>query len=102
MNKQKDYDLKDYIWEEEEFEFQPKVNRHKKFLHAKKRQLEKEKHVDERKRKLTNNYLNDVEVIKNEHERYTNKIKDAENRIAYEEYDMDFDEEEKFINYKIH
>ena len=101
-NEQKDYDLKDYIWEEEEFEFQPKVNRHKKFLHAKKRQLEKEKYVNERKRNLINNYLNDVEVIKNEYERYTNKIKDAENRIAYEEYDMDFDEEEKFINYKIH
>jgi len=101
-NPQKEIDLKDYTWEEEEFKFQPKVNRHKKFLHAKKRQLEKEKYVDERKRKLINNYLNDVEVIKNEHERYTNKIKDAENRIAYEEYDMDFDEEEKFINYKIH
>lgn len=91
MNKQKDYDLKDYIWEEEDFEFQPKVNRHKKFLHAKKRQLEKERKA----------FLKD-KVIQMDNEIYEAKKKNAEKRIAYEDYDLDFDEEEKFINYKIH
>ena len=99
MNKPKDYNLRDYIWEEEEFQFTPKVNRHKKFLHSKKRQLEKERYVDKRKRNLINNYLNDVEVIKKEHERYVAKLEDAENRIAYEDYDIEDDDD--FVRYRI-
>lgn len=98
-NKHQDYNLRDYIWEEEEFTFQPKVNRHKKFLHAKKRQLEKEKYVNERKRNLINNYLNDIEVIKNDHERYVAKLKDAERRITYEDYDLEDDDD--FVRYRI-
>ena len=98
-NKHQDYNLKDYIWEEEEFTFQPKTNRHKKFLHAKMRQLEKEKYVNERKRNLINNYLNNIEVIKNDHERYVVKLKDAERRIAYEDYDLEDDND--FVRYRI-
>ena len=37
-----------------------------------------------------------------DNEIYEAKKKNAEKRIAYEDYDLDFDEEEKFINYKIH
>ena len=98
-NNPKDYNLKDYTWEEEEFQFTPKVNRHKKFLHSKKRQLEKERYVDKQKRNLINSYLNDIEVIKNDHERYAAKLKDAENRIAYEDYDIEDDEQ--FVRYRI-
>ena len=90
-NKQ-DYNLKDYIWEEEEFSFQPKINRHKKFLHAKKRQLEKEKYADNKK-VWTDPIYND------EYNRIMAKREDAERRIAYEDYDLEDDDD--FVRYRI-
>ena len=86
-NKQKDYNLNDFIWEEEEFKFEPKVNRHRKFLHAKKRQLEKERYANTK----------DI-VISFEHEIYETKRQDAEKRLAYEDYDFD---DEDFTGYRI-
>lgn len=91
-NKTQDYDLKDFTWEEEEFQFQPKVNRHKKFLHAKKRQLEKEKNAD-KKRQFTD------QIIWDEYGRMMSKREDAERRIAYEDYDLEDDED--FTRYRI-
>ncbi len=91
-NKTQDYDLKDFTWEEEEFQFQPKINRHKKFLHAKKRQLEKEKNAD-KKRQFTD------QIIWDEYGRMMSKREDAERRIAYEDYDLEDDED--FTRYRI-
>jgi hypothetical protein len=88
-NKQKDYNLKDYIWEEEEFTFQPKVNRHKKFLHAKKRQLEKEKYANQKK-VFTDPFILD------EHQRYTSKV---EQSLIQDYYDRE--DEEDFVGYRI-
>ena len=85
----KEIDLKDFIWEEEEFQFNPKVNRHKKFLHSKKRQLEKEKFAD--KKKIFNDSL-----ILDEHNRYMSKI---EKSLLQDYYDSDSDED--FQEYKI-
>jgi hypothetical protein len=86
-NKPKDYNLRDYIWEEEEFKFQPKQNRHKKFLHAKKRQLQKEHYADTK----------DI-VISFEKERFMAKCDEANKRIAYEDYDI---EDDDFVRYRI-
>lgn len=91
-SKTQDYDLKDFTWEEEEFQFQPKVNRHKKFLHAKKRQLEKEKNADKKKQ------FTDT-IIWDEYGRMMSKREDAERRIAYEDYDLEDDED--FTRYRI-
>lgn len=91
-NKQKDYNLIDFTWEEEEFNFQPKVNRHKKFLHAKKRQLEKEKYAD-KKREWTDPIYND------EYGRIMSKREEAERRIAYEDYDLEDDDD--FVRYRV-
>lgn len=91
-NKTQDYNLRDFIWEEEEFEFQPKDNRHGKFLHAKRRQLEKEKNAD-KKKMWTNSNCND------EYGRMMSKMEDAERRIAYEDYDLEDDED--FTRYRI-
>lgn len=91
-NKQEDYNLRDYIWEEEEFSFQPKVNRHKKFLHAKKRQLEKEKYAD-KKKEFTD------PIVWDEYGRTMAKREDAERRIAYEDYDLEDDDD--FVRYRI-
>ena len=91
-NKTQDYNLRDFIWEEEEFEFQPKDNRHGKFLHAKRRQLEKEKNADKKKMWTNSNY-ND------EYGRMMSKREDAERRIAYEDYDLEDDED--FTRYRI-
>ena len=85
----KEIDLKDFIWEEEEFTFQPKVNRHKKFLHAKKRQLEKEKY-DKQKKVFTDQFILD------EHQRYTSKV---EQSLIQDYYDRE--DEEDFIGYRI-
>lgn len=91
-NKTQDYNLRDFIWEEEEFEFQPKDNRHGKFLHAKRRQLEKERNADKKKIWTNSNY-ND------EYDRMMSKREDAERRIAYEDYDLEDDED--FTRYRI-
>ena len=73
-NKQeKEINLRDFTWEEEEFNFEPKPNRHKKFLKAKRRQLEKEKYVDN-KRKFTD------QLILDEHKRYMSKIEESLNQ----------------------
>jgi len=85
----KEINLRDFIWEEEEFQFNPKVNRHKKFLHSKKRQLEKEKFAD--KKKIFNDSL-----ILDEHNRYMSKI---EKSLLQDYYDSDSDED--FQEYKI-
>lgn len=88
-NKQVDYNLNDFSWETEEFEFNPKVNRHKKFLHAKKRQLEKEKYADDKK------IYNDS-LIADEHQRYMSKV---EQSILQDYYDRD--DEDDFDGYRI-
>ena len=88
-NKQVDYNLNDFSWETEEFEFNPKVNRHKKFLHAKKRQLEKEKYADDKK------IYNDS-LIADEHQRYMSKV---EQSILQDYYDRD--DENDFDGYRI-
>jgi len=85
----KEIDLKDFIWEQEEFEFNPKINRHKKFLHSKKRQLEKEKFADKKK------IFNDPFIL-DEHSRYMSKI---EKSLLQDYYDSDSDED--FKEYKI-
>lgn len=86
--KNKEINLKDYIWEEEEFEFNPKVNRHKKFLKAKKRQLQKENYADIKRKNNT--------IILDEHEKYMSKI---EKSLLQDYYDID--NEEDFKEYKI-
>lgn len=91
MGKPKDYNLRDYTWEEEEFKFNPKVNRHKKFLHAKKQQLEKEKNADRKKNSSID------PIIWDEHQRYISKI---EQSILQDYYDRD-DDEEEYSNYRI-
>lgn len=85
----KEINLRDFIWEEEEFQFSPKVNRHKKFLHSKKRQLEKEKFAD--KKKIFNDSL-----ILDEHSRYMSKI---EKSLLQDYYDSDNDED--FQEYRV-
>lgn len=81
-----DYDLKDFIWEQEDFKFEPKVNRHKKFFRAKKRQLEKEKNA--------NNKKHDYYFF-NERERYISKV---EQSLLQDYYDM---EDEGYSGYRI-
>ena len=83
----KEINLRDFIWEEEEFQFNPKVNRHKKFLHSKKRQLEKEKFANNKK------IFNDPFIL-DEHSRYMSKI---EKSLLQDYYDSD----EDFQEYKI-
>lgn len=83
-NKQeKEINLRDYIWEQEEFKFEPKANRHKKFLHAKKRQLEKEKYA--------NNKKHDYYFF-NEHDRYISKVEESLLQDYYDREDEDYDE----------
>ena len=82
--KPKEIDLKDFIWEEEEFHFQPKVNRHSKFLNAKKRQLQKE------------NYANQKNPIyADEHQRYMSKLEES---LLQDYYDSD---EDDYIEYRV-
>lgn len=88
-NPQKEIDLKDFIWEQEEFKFQPKINRHKKFLHSKKRQLEKEKFADKKK------IFNDPFIL-DEHSRYMSKVEES---LLQDYYDRD--DEEDFTGYRI-
>lgn len=85
----KEINLRDFIWEEEEFQFNPKVNRHKKFLHSKKRQLEKEKFADKKK------IFNDPFIL-DEHSRYMSKI---EKSLLQDYYDSDSDED--FQEYRV-
>lgn len=87
-NPSKEIDLKDFIWEQEEFKFEPKVNRHKKFLKAKKRQLEKEKYADDKK------IYNDS-LIADEHQRYMSKV---EQSLLSDYYDM---EDEDYKRYRV-
>ena len=86
----KEIDLKDFIWEEEEFEFKPKINRHRKFLHSKKRQLEKEAYVDANKKN------NADPIILDEHQRYISKIEES---LLQDYYDRD--DEENYEGYRI-
>lgn len=88
-NPQKEIDLKDFIWEQEEFKFEPKENRHKKFLHSKKRQLEKEKFADKKK------IFNDPFIL-DEHNRYMSKVEES---LLQDYYDRD--DEEDFAGYRI-
>lgn len=88
----KEINLKDYIWEEEDFEFNPKANRHKKFLKAKKRQLEKEAYAQ---KKYINKAIS-AEHILDEHGRYISKI---EQSLLQDYYDIE--DEEEFIGYRI-
>ena len=90
-NPNKEIDLKDFIWEEEEFIFQPKINRHKKFLRAKKRQLQKEKYVDNKKKQNA-----DLSIL-DEHQRYMSKV---EQSFLQDYYDIE-DDEEDYKVYKI-
>jgi len=87
-NNQTDYNLKDYTWEEEDFNFNPKPNRHKKFLHAKKRQLQKEYYADTKDK-----------VIQMDNEVLRDKRNEADRLIAYEDYDIEDDEQ--FVRYRI-
>ena len=91
-NPQKEIDLKDFIWEEEEFDFQPKVNRHRKFLKAKKRQLQKEAYAQ----KKYINKVNSAEHILDEHGRYISKI---EQSLLQDYYDIE--DEDEFTGYRI-
>lgn len=84
-NKTQDYNLRDFIWEQEEFKFEPKVNRHKKFLKAKKRQLEKEKMADKK----------DISALEEEYLRYNSKI---EQSLLSDYYDM---EDEDYKGYRV-
>lgn len=84
-NPSKEIDLKDFIWEQEEFKFEPKVNRHKKFLKAKKRQLEKEKMADKK----------DISALEEEYLRYNSKI---EQSLLSDYYDM---EDEDYKGYRV-
>lgn len=84
-NPSKEIDLKDFIWEQEEFKFEPKVNRHKKFLKAKKRQLEKEKMADKK----------DISALEEEYFRYNSKI---EQSLLSDYYDM---EDEDYKGYRV-
>ena len=83
----KEIDLKDFIWEQEEFKFEPKENRHRKFLHSKKRQLEKERQANIKKPK--------IDVILEEHQRYNSKM---ERSILQDWYDS---EEDDFVQYRL-
>lgn len=92
-NKQeKEIDLKDFIWEEEEFKFEPKPNRHKKFLRSKKRQLEKETYINNRKHSIE--YLEALTT--NEHKRFISKIEES---LLQDYYDRD--DEEDYKGYRI-
>lgn len=46
--KEVEYDLKDFIWEEEEFTFNPKNNRHRTLLNVKRKQRLKDKMTADR------------------------------------------------------
>ena len=85
----KEIDLKDYIWEQEDFEFNPKPNRHKKFLKAKKRQLQKE-NLANNKKKFTDS------LILDEHQRYMSKMEQSFMQDYY-----DIDDEEEYEGYRI-
>ena len=86
-NPQKEINLKDFIWETEEFKFEPKVNRHKKFIRSKKRQLEKEAYAN---KKSTD------PLVLDEHKRYISKIEES---LLQDYYDLE--DEEDFKGYKI-
>lgn len=88
-NSQKEINLKDYIWEQEDFDFNPKINRHKKFLHSKKRQLEKENYANNKK-KFTD------KIILDEHKRYMSKIEES---LIQDYYDNE--DEDSFEEYRI-
>lgn len=82
-----DYNLRDFIWEEEEISFNPKVNHHKKNIRAKRRQLNKEAMA-----------ANKPEKTPYEYERYCSKVEAA---LLQDYYDRDDLEDEDYSNYKI-
>ena len=89
-NKQeKEIDLKDFTWEEEEFKFEPKLNRHKKFLKAKRKQLQKESYADSKK-KFVDAFILD------ERKRFMSKV---EQSLLQDYYDIE--DEEDYEGYKI-
>ena len=92
MNKKppKEINLRDFIWEEEEFQFNPKVNRHKKFLHSKKRQLEKENFANIKKQQNLDS------IVLDEHQRYISKIEES---LLQDYYDRE--DEEEYKGYRI-
>ena len=49
--KEQEYELKDFIWETEEFKFEPKVNRHKAEIKGKQKQMNKALKTAEREKK---------------------------------------------------
>ena len=87
-NKQEEINLKDFIWEEEEFKFQPKFNRHGKFLNAKKRQLQKENYANQKK-------VWSDSIYTDEHQRYMSKLEES---FLEDYYDSD---EDDFMEYRI-
>ena len=89
-NPQKEINLRDFIWETEEFKFNPKINRHKKFLKSKRRQLEKEAYVDANKKN------NLGSIILDDHQRYISKLEES---LLQDYYDLE--DEEDFKGYKI-
>lgn len=91
-NSQKEINLRDFIWEQEDFNFNPKVNRHKKFIRAKKRQLEKEAYVDNRKHSIE--YFE--ALTNNDHKRFISKIEES---LLQDYYDRD--DEEDYKGYRI-
>ena len=86
----KEINLRDFIWEEEEFQFNPKVNRHKKFLHSKKRQLEKENFANIKKQQNLDS------IVLDEHQRYISKIEES---LLQDYYDRE--DEEEYKGYRI-
>lgn len=87
---QKEINLRDFIWEEEEFQFNPKINRHKKFLKAKKRQLEKEGFVNLKKKQN----LDLLSLDRNQ--KYISKLEES---LLQDYYDRD--DEEDYKGYRI-
>ena len=88
-NSSKEIDLKDFTWEEEEFKFEPKPNRHKKFLKAKRKQLQKESYADSKKKFVD-------ALILDEHKRFMSKV---EQSLLQDYYDIE--DEEDYEGYKI-
>ena len=85
-NPPKEINLKDYIWEQEDFEFTPKPNRHKKFLKAKRRQLEKENFANKKKAFID-------PIILDDHQRFVSKI---EQSLLQDYYDNEEDDIQEY------
>ena len=88
-NSSKEINLKDFIWEEEEFKFEPKVNRHRKFLKAKRKQLQKENYANNKKKFVDG-------LILDEHKRFMSKVEES---LLQDYYDTE--DEEDYEGYRI-